>query len=128
MNRGRPVGTSAPGVGVAAAGAGAGAVADHFVGAARMIDIGKGGVRKVPDHHLRRFGCYPNDRSGRELMPYPGYADWNRMSATSDRARQACVNSGHDPADHLVGANDMVAVGKGGVRKVPDHHLRRFSC
>ncbi len=31
--------------------------ADHFPGAGKMVDIGKGGARKVPDCHLTRFGC-----------------------------------------------------------------------
>ena len=31
---------------------------DHFAGAGKMIDLGKGGQRDVPDYHLSRFTCY----------------------------------------------------------------------
>jgi DNA-damage-inducible protein D len=30
----------------------------HFAGVGKMIDIGKGGSREVPDYHLSRFACY----------------------------------------------------------------------
>jgi DNA-damage-inducible protein D len=29
----------------------------HFVGAGKMIILGKGGERQVPDYHLSRFAC-----------------------------------------------------------------------
>jgi DNA-damage-inducible protein D len=31
---------------------------DHFAGAGKMIELGKGGIREVPDYHLSRFACY----------------------------------------------------------------------
>lgn len=30
----------------------------HFAGAGKMIELGKGGQRDVPDYHLSRFACY----------------------------------------------------------------------
>jgi len=30
----------------------------HFAGAGKMISLGKGGIREVPDYHLSRFACY----------------------------------------------------------------------
>jgi hypothetical protein len=33
-------------------------LADHFVGANEMVDIGSGAQRNVPDVHLTRYGCY----------------------------------------------------------------------
>ncbi len=31
---------------------------DHFAGAGKMIEVGKGGERSVDDYHLSRFACY----------------------------------------------------------------------
>ena len=31
---------------------------DHFVGADKMINLGKGGQREVPDYKLSRYACY----------------------------------------------------------------------
>ena len=36
--------------------------AHHFAGAGKMIAVGKGGNREVPDFHLSRFACYLMDR------------------------------------------------------------------
>ena len=33
-------------------------VSDHFVGADKMINLGKGGQRKVSDYKLSRYACY----------------------------------------------------------------------
>lgn len=35
-----------------------GNISDHFVGAAKMVDIGSGTHRKIEDYHLSRFACY----------------------------------------------------------------------
>lgn len=41
----------------------------HFAGAGKMIDIGKGGVRDVPDYHLSRFACYLIAQNGDPRKP-----------------------------------------------------------
>ena len=33
-------------------------VLDHFAGAGKMINLGKGGQREVPDYKLSRYACY----------------------------------------------------------------------
>ena len=33
-------------------------ISEHFVGADKMINLGKGGQRKVPDYKLSRYACY----------------------------------------------------------------------
>lgn len=41
----------------------------HFADAGKMIDIGKGGSRKVPDYHLSRFACYLIAQNGDPRKP-----------------------------------------------------------
>lgn len=41
----------------------------HFAGAGKMIDLGKGGVREIPDYHLSRFACYLIAQNGDPRKP-----------------------------------------------------------
>ena len=41
----------------------------HFAGAGKMIGVGKGGVREVPDYHLSRFACYLIAQNGDPRKP-----------------------------------------------------------
>ena len=39
-------------------------VLDHFAGAGKMINLGKGGQREVPDYKLSRYACYLIAKNG----------------------------------------------------------------
>ena len=41
----------------------------HFAGAGKMIEIGEGGVREVPDYHLSRFACSLIVQNGEPRKP-----------------------------------------------------------
>ena len=41
----------------------------HFAGAGKMIELGKGGIRDVPDYHLSRFACYLIAQNGDPRKP-----------------------------------------------------------
>lgn len=41
----------------------------HFAGAGKMVDLGSGSVREVPDHHLSRFACYLIAQNGDPRKP-----------------------------------------------------------
>lgn len=41
----------------------------HFAGAGKMIDVGKGGQRKVTDYELSRFACYLIAQNGDSRKP-----------------------------------------------------------
>ncbi len=66
--------------------------------------------------------------SARDLQALLGYAQWRRFEQAIERARQSCDRSGNEPEHHFANAGKMIAVGKGGLREVPDVHLSRFAC
>ena len=43
--------------------------AHHFAGAGKMIALGKGGTRELPDFHLSRFACYLIAQNGDPRKP-----------------------------------------------------------
>jgi DNA-damage-inducible protein D len=65
--------------------------------------------------------------SARELARVLGYTDYRNFQKVVDKARLACANSGHPPADHFVDANEMITIGKGGQRRVADVRLSRYA-
>ena len=46
----------------------------HFADAGKMIELGKGGMRDVPDYHLSRFACYLIAQNGDPRKPEIAYA------------------------------------------------------
>src|SRR3970282_676877 len=48
---------------------------DHnFADAGKMIELGKGGMRDVPDYHLSRFACYLIAQNGDPRKPEIAFA------------------------------------------------------
>ena len=66
--------------------------------------------------------------SARDLQALLGYSQWRRFEDAVSRAITSCTQSGNDPAHHFASAGKMIALGKGGMREVPDFHLSRFAC
>lgn len=68
-------------------------------------------------HHLSPFDGTKQGEHGheywsaRDLQALMGYAEWRKFADAIDRARLACQNSGHAPADHFVRAAKMVSLG-----------------
>lgn len=46
----------------------------HFAGSGKMIELGKGGMRDVPDYQLSRFACYLIAQNGDPRKPEIAYA------------------------------------------------------
>lgn len=66
--------------------------------------------------------------SARELQVIFNYSEWRNFVNVIERAKQACVNSGADTANHFVGFNKMVELGSGSEREIEDMALTRYAC
>ncbi len=64
----------------------------------------------------------------RDLQLLLGYADWRNFLGVVDKAKTACINSGHAAEDHFVDANRMVDIGSGTQREIEDIALTRYAC
>jgi DNA-damage-inducible protein D len=66
--------------------------------------------------------------SARELQNLLGYTEWRKFNQAINRAIASCRSAKQTPADHFVGAANMIDLGKGASRRVDDYHLSRFAC
>ena len=66
--------------------------------------------------------------SSREFALVLGYTDYRNFEAVIERARTACLNSGHRVDDHFVEITDMIEIGKGGQRPVRSVTMSRYAC
>jgi len=57
-----------------------------------------------------------------------GYSEYRNFLPVIEKAREACRNSGHDPADHFEDMLEMVPIGSGATRRVPSVALSRYAC
>lgn len=65
---------------------------------------------------------------GRDLAPLLGYQDWRNFLAVVEKAKIACLKAGLSPADHFGDVTEMVAIGSGAQRAVPNVRLSRYAC
>jgi DNA-damage-inducible protein D len=54
--------------------------------------------------------------------------DFRNFTGVIEKAWNACKNSGNDPKDHIVEANEMVTIGSGAEREMPSYKLSRYAC
>lgn len=64
----------------------------------------------------------------RQLAKTLDYTDFRNFSGVIEKAKEACENSGHAVNDHIVEANEMVAIGSGAEREMPSFKLSRYAC
>lgn len=66
--------------------------------------------------------------SARRLQELLDYQKWPNFLGVIARARQACVESGQEPADHFAAAGKMVPLGSGAEREIEDVILSRYAA
>ena len=64
----------------------------------------------------------------RELKDVLSYKEWRKFENVIDKAKQSCENSKMNALDHFVGADKMVKIGSGAVRRQKDYKLSRYAC
>ena len=64
----------------------------------------------------------------RELQVALGYTQWRRFADAIERAKVACESSGFNVSDHFANVGKMIALGKGGQRKIDEIAMTRYGC
>jgi len=64
----------------------------------------------------------------RSLAKLLAYSDFRNFLKVIDKAKEACVNSNNDVADHIVEVNEMVQIGSEATREVVSFKLSRYAC
>jgi DNA-damage-inducible protein D len=64
----------------------------------------------------------------RPLAKVLDYSEYRHFLPVLKRAREACRNSGQSPDDHFEDILEMVDIGSGARRELPDVRLSRYAC
>lgn len=66
--------------------------------------------------------------SARDLQSLLGYAKWENFSKVIEKAKESCLQVGHNVADHFPDVRKMVAIGSGAEKEIDDILLTRYAC
>jgi DNA-damage-inducible protein D len=66
--------------------------------------------------------------SARDLAKVLEYSDFRNLLTVIEKAKEACLKSGHQVADHFGEFTEMVAIGSGAQRPLEDWALSRYAC
>lgn len=64
----------------------------------------------------------------RKLSKALEYSDFRNFIGVITKAKEACENSGQTVENHIVEANEMVAIGSGAERTMTSYKLSRYAC
>ncbi len=85
-------------------------------------------------HHQTFESIKRYDESGneywlaRQLSKILEYSEYRHFQPVIERAKEACKNSGQLVEDHLEDTLEMVDIGSGARREMPDVKLSRYAC
>lgn len=66
--------------------------------------------------------------TAREFCEILEYKEYRNFLKVVKKAKEACLNSGHELKNHFVPFTDMVPIGSGALRKVENLKLSRYAC
>lgn len=66
--------------------------------------------------------------SARQLSKVLGYSEYRNFQPVITKAAEACTNSDQAISNHFVEVHEMVPIGSGAKRKLPDVRLSRYAC
>lgn len=66
--------------------------------------------------------------SARDLARVLEYSVFRNFQPVIEKAKEACVKSGHSIADHFAEMRNMVGIGSGAQRQIEDWKLSRYAC
>ena len=90
--------------------------------------------RIAKQHHATFDSIRQQDTAGheywsaRKLAKVLEYSEYRHFLPVIERAREACQNSGYAAADHFEDILEMVDIGSGARRELPDVRLSRYAC
>lgn len=90
--------------------------------------------RIATQHHATFEGVRHVDADGNEfwlarpLAKVLDYSEYRHFLPVIERAREACRKSGHAEQDHFEDVLEMVDIGSGARRELPDIRLSRYAC
>lgn len=64
----------------------------------------------------------------RDFQSILQYSSWDKFLNVVGKGKEACRNSGHNPADHFSHMVKMVSIGSGAQRETEDIKLSRYAC
>ena len=98
--------------------------------ASDVMDARQEPARTSPFERIRQQNAEGGEYwSARNLAAILGYeTSYRNFKRAIEKARVACVNSGHEVDDHFADARKMVTIGSGARRSVEDVHLSRYAC
>ena len=90
--------------------------------------------RIAEQHHATFEGIRQQDGadneywSARKLAKVLEYSEYRHFQPVIERAREACQGSGYAVSDHFEDVLEMVDIGSGAKRELPDVRLSRYAC
>ncbi len=82
-----------------------------------------------PFERIKRVNETDNEYwESRDLAELLEYTQYRNFEAVIEKAKLACINSGHRIEDHFADVSKMIFIGKGGQRAVSSILMSRYAC